>query len=630
MHRDVLRDAETCSRQEYSGRNAAYWSVLREERRAAVDRPSHTRGLPSNPGTPRYNRRTAGRGARGLLKSRSPTRRRGVRKRTGRLRRRTTRTRGVGVAARALVQRASKINPTEFQRPAGDVWGAPQRLLQTGRRTRPRTHRALRACPVTDTYSKKKNKMSCGYALQTTPSVPRVYASYVGPVSLALPRDPVSGDLVLELECTVRGENFLCKIVDARDYPNRDLTTASLNELVGLPSARLPEDLNSTAFKLGLQFVARLRELDKLQPDPREQRLDAQLQYPANVALWCNKLCGASSPAEIQPSSIQQAEQLYSTCCTANSGIDVLFNIEFFLQYLAEEFQQVGINKDRVLVAVVNIPNLDNAFFTHQRFMCYGSGASVFRSLVAPDISFHELCHGLTQTLNGLVYEGESGALNESFSDILAAAAEWKLYDTYPELKGEADWDIGEDSTRRRKKLRSMEHPDQGLQPQPSTYGGRFWVDPNNLGVDHGGVHINSGVGNRLFVLVAQYYNNDIQRAARLFFQAFKALPPRARYNHLTIQLLGLDNSLQNVLAAVNLLPSNGPVTPTPQPPQHHYNPLPQYYPRLPQLPPRYQELPQTPRWCPPPGWFPPPSWYNPSGGYPPRTVDAPEQVAWY
>lgn len=447
--------------------------------------------------------------------------------------------------------------------------------------------------------------MSCGFSLHAAPPVPKLFASYLGPVSLALPKDPASGDFILELESTIHGEKFLCKVVDARDYPNRDLTRASIKELLELPSAHLAEDLNSTAFKLGLQFVSRLRQLNELPPDPREQQLDSQLPYPATADVWCKKLCGVSSPADIQPHSVQQAEQLYATCCTANSGVDVLFNMEFFLRYLAEEFQQVGINQDRVLVAVVNIPDLDNAFFTPQRVMCYGSGSTMFRSLVAPDITFHELGHGLTQTMNGLVYEGESGALNECFSDVLAAAAEWKLYDTHPEFKGEADWDIGEDAARHNKKLRSMEHPEQGLQPQPSEYQGKYWLDPRKLSVDHGGVHINSGVGNRLFVLVAQYYD-DVQEAAKLFFKIFKTMSSRARYKHLAEGLLKIDSSLQSVLTLVNLAPSTQQ---TPQQfPRFPYS-LPPGYPRAPipyqRGPPQPHRIPQAPRWFPPPGWFP-------------------------
>jgi len=43
----------------------------------------------------------------------------------------------------------------------------------------------------------------------------------------------------------------------------------------------------------------------------------------------------------------------------------------------------------------------------------------------ALDIVAHELAHGVTQFSSGLIYFGESGALNEAFSDIIAAGAEF-------------------------------------------------------------------------------------------------------------------------------------------------------------------------------------------------------------
>ena len=60
----------------------------------------------------------------------------------------------------------------------------------------------------------------------------------------------------------------------------------------------------------------------------------------------------------------------------------------------------------------------NNAFWDGQR-MTYGDGdGSVFTPLTALDICAHEVAHGLTSNTAALVYQNESGALNESFSDI--------------------------------------------------------------------------------------------------------------------------------------------------------------------------------------------------------------------
>ena len=68
------------------------------------------------------------------------------------------------------------------------------------------------------------------------------------------------------------------------------------------------------------------------------------------------------------------------------------------------------------------------------------------------------------------------------------------------------DWEIGEDITVSASNLRSMLNPNNpnGLKQQPDTYQGTYWANPNNLNYDDGGVHVNSGVQNYWFYLLAQ------------------------------------------------------------------------------------------------------------------------------
>jgi Zn-dependent metalloprotease len=138
--------------------------------------------------------------------------------------------------------------------------------------------------------------------------------------------------------------------------------------------------------------------------------------------------------------------------------------------------------------------------------MIYGDGGRIFRPLpFGLDVVAHELTHGITDNTAGLIYEGQSGALNEAYSDIMAA-----MIDT-------ANWTMGEQVVLSppfpAPVLRSLEDP---------TLGGLY--DPNNplAGVgqpataaeyanlpisrryDNGGVHINSGIPNRAAFLVAQ------------------------------------------------------------------------------------------------------------------------------
>ena len=66
--------------------------------------------------------------------------------------------------------------------------------------------------------------------------------------------------------------------------------------------------------------------------------------------------------------------------------------------------------------------NLDNAFWNGS-FVHFGDGGKTFYPTVGLDISSHEISHGFTQQHSGLIYKGQSGGLNESFSDMAGEAA---------------------------------------------------------------------------------------------------------------------------------------------------------------------------------------------------------------
>ena len=125
--------------------------------------------------------------------------------------------------------------------------------------------------------------------------------------------------------------------------------------------------------------------------------------------------------------------------------------------------------------------------------MLYGDG--VTNPLTSLDVCAHEFGHGVCQFLippTGLTYQGESGALNEGFSDIWGAAIEaWKAPD-------KEQWLLGEDLGL---PIRSLSDPN--LYGQPDTYGGDDWVDPSSSS-DNGGVHTNSGVLNYWFFLLTE------------------------------------------------------------------------------------------------------------------------------
>lgn len=123
--------------------------------------------------------------------------------------------------------------------------------------------------------------------------------------------------------------------------------------------------------------------------------------------------------------------------------------------------------------------NTDNAFWSQS---CeeinwapdYGSS----------DTPVHEMTHGVTQFTSGLEYYGETGGMNESFSDVMAATAD---------NDGDGRWSEGEDNVNGGGAIRSLENPNRD-------HASDIVIDSD----DNGGVHRNSGVGNKVAFLLAE------------------------------------------------------------------------------------------------------------------------------
>jgi Zn-dependent metalloprotease len=133
-------------------------------------------------------------------------------------------------------------------------------------------------------------------------------------------------------------------------------------------------------------------------------------------------------------------------------------------------------------------------------YMQYGMGDGQYMNpVVGLDVMGHEFTHMVTEHNGngGLNYQGESGALNESFSDIFGTSIEFYA-------KGQdANWNMGEGIMIPAPGFfRSMAQPK--LAENPDTYEGQYWKNPANLQEDNGGVHYNSGVQNKWFYLLSQ------------------------------------------------------------------------------------------------------------------------------
>ena len=159
-----------------------------------------------------------------------------------------------------------------------------------------------------------------------------------------------------------------------------------------------------------------------------------------------------------------------------------------------------------------------NAFFQpftpetdSQMFIGQGVGSD--------DIMGHELTHGVTNFESELVYQNESGAINESLSDVFGEAVD--LVNGAGTDTAATRWQIGEDSSLG--VIRDMENPPGIGAPDKMT--STSWTTTT---ADNGGVHTNSGVGNKAMFLLTdgQTFNTftvtpiGLEKAVRVFYEA--------------------------------------------------------------------------------------------------------------
>ena len=141
------------------------------------------------------------------------------------------------------------------------------------------------------------------------------------------------------------------------------------------------------------------------------------------------------------------------------------------------------------LYSYVNDPTYtDNAFWDGSAMNFNKRSTGAPGGVTGIDVTGHELTHGVTQTTSGLNYNGETGGMNESMSDIMGKSVQFwsKPSDVNWLMSNDMNWII-----------RDMSNPNS--HSQPDTYKGTYWYSGT---ADNGGVHTNSGVGNFMFYLL--------------------------------------------------------------------------------------------------------------------------------
>jgi Zn-dependent metalloprotease len=222
-----------------------------------------------------------------------------------------------------------------------------------------------------------------------------------------------------------------------------------------------------------------------------------------------------------------ETEQFEVGHCTNTSNnwkaleVSAHYNGGRAFEYFRQTFNRNSINGNGgnvisiINVAEANGSGMDNAFWSGTA-MFYGNGNVAFQPLAKGlDVAGHEMSHGVIGSTANLEYVGQSGALNESYADIFGAMID------------RDDWKMGEDVVNTSffpsGALRDLQNPnnggnsmnDNGWQPKHMN---EYVNLPNTPQGDNGGVHVNSGIPNRAFFLVANAIGKE--KAEQIYYRA--------------------------------------------------------------------------------------------------------------
>jgi bacillolysin len=177
---------------------------------------------------------------------------------------------------------------------------------------------------------------------------------------------------------------------------------------------------------------------------------------------------------------------------------------------------------------------INNAFYCCEGLLVFGDGDGRLFTFLAGafDVVAHEWTHGVTDFTSNLIYRDESGALNEAFSDIMAASMEFYYYPAGPNTD-QSDWLIAEDVFLSSPGyLRSLSNP--LAKGHPDHYSLRRFIGTST---DDGGVHFNLTIATHAFYLAVAGGRNrvsginvpgigfsNIERMERIFYRAFTQL----------------------------------------------------------------------------------------------------------
>lgn len=211
----------------------------------------------------------------------------------------------------------------------------------------------------------------------------------------------------------------------------------------------------------------------------------------------------------ISPGTVVQSSTTNFNTDRGRAAVDAHYYVSKAAEYFKNNFARQGYDgKGGALNVSVHFDiNYVNAYFDGYNQLIFGDGDGRVAGNFAKafDVVAHEYTHGVTANSAKLAYRDQSGALNESFSDVFGVIIENKTDDL---------WTMGED----------LGIPGQPLQLARSLSNPRLYGQPDtmaqyvNTTADSGGVHTNSGIPNKAFYNIATSMGTE--KATKIYYRA--------------------------------------------------------------------------------------------------------------
>jgi len=243
--------------------------------------------------------------------------------------------------------------------------------------------------------------------------------------------------------------------------------------------------------------------------------------YSASTGNGYIKTYDAKNRRTLPGYAIYDIDNIFNSSTQA-AGVDAHYYAGVVYDYYYNNFGRNSLDGQgmNVISTVHYSRNYNNAFWNGYQ-MVYGDGDGItFIPLSAAlDVVAHEMTHGVTDNEVGLIYQDQSGALSESYSDIFGSLIEgqnWELGEVIytPGIPGDA--------------LRSLS--------DPTLYG-----DPDNMvdylytTSDYGGVHTNCGIPNKAGYLIDQAIGD--YKTGQIYYRSLLYLTSTAQFSDARLAL---------------------------------------------------------------------------------------------